>query len=191
MRGLWGFLSREPSLVSVDSCLLVATADPVLSRKVLEWVQTRFPIAKIRVVAPSAYRAGFPSVLDFLPNEEVKKKPFRYTFLLRKQRFPVVVFIAGGSSTFRLPKIWSLFLCAGSIIVYNEHLDSFPLHRSGWKAIYRHCAWRMTPWSFLLAHLISWLLWPVGFFVLLLRTGWLVLHRQVRTSTLGSRHATS
>ncbi len=182
MRGLLALLNREPDLHACQRVLFVATADPRLSKKVFEKIGCRFVSARTNVVAPESFRPLFPDAVPFVSTEDVKARPLWWTFRIRRRLFDAVVLVLSGEPIFRLPKLWALFLNARSVVVYNENLDSFTLHRGHWHGVYRHIVWRLTTGQLRPGQLLQRLLWPIGILILLCRTALLVRRHRPASS---------
>ena len=128
--------------IDPNNILFVATSIPPVVSTAFSRAFQDFPAAQFTVVGPSNYRHLFQATVQFIPNEEIKIRPWRFTRRLRRAKFDLTIVTLDGLSFFRRVKMWA-FLTQRNVWIYDEKGDRMPFRRSSisaWRRLWPRIA---------------------------------------------------
>lgn len=173
MRGWLTVTTRENSLSTYRTGILVASAEPELVKIVHDHIRSRFPVLDLAFLAPSSYGEFLVGLGQRFWIDEMKRHPARSLSELRKHEFDLAFVLLDGRPTFRKAKIAAFLLNSRRVIIYTGDGNSIVVDRAHWKALLQF--WHNRGKAFRLG---SVLFIPFGFLYLLARTVWLCRRRQ-------------
>jgi hypothetical protein len=179
MRGWLSVFTRENDLKRYRTGVLIASAEPILIKRVLKDLDLNFAKVALTYVAPFSYAELFRGRREPIWIEDLKVNPRRSLANLRDRNFDLLFLVLPGRPTFRKVKFGSLFLRPKRLIVYTEEADWFPADRTHWKALIRHAGQRLKKY-----YPRSLLFFPFGITYLVARTFWLSRHQSKDTPVL-------
>ncbi len=189
MRGFLSLLlSGEPRLNEIRTGLIVLSCsedyEQRIARRVVEWLpHVRWTIMK-----------RFEPALEWFDGETLFSseavtvaRQFVQLRLVRSTKFDLVVICCTNEPSYLPLKV--LGVCSGykSLLVFNENIDAYFVHRGTHRLILNHLRWRAREKRLLqgrhrVAELLSWiLLFPPAALYLFAKVGFLVLRKRLRT----------
>jgi SAM-dependent methyltransferase len=120
---------ENPGARDPNTILFIATSIPPVVSTVFSRAFQDFPAAQFTIVAPSNYRHLFQTTVQFIPNEEIKIRPWRFTRRLRREKFDLTLVTLDGLPFFRRVKMWA-FLTQRNVWIYDAKGDRTPVRVS-------------------------------------------------------------
>lgn len=120
---------ENPAAPDPNTILFIATSIPPVVSTVFSRASQDFPAARFTIVAPSSYRYLFQTTVQFIPNEEIKIRPWRFTRRLHRAKFDLTIVTLDGLPFFRRVKMWA-FLTQRNVWIYDAKGDRTPVRVS-------------------------------------------------------------